>query len=91
MVFSPGPLDDAPQSFIATARTDPREEAGLERAVTDAFPNVSAIGVKDALATLGNIVAAIATAVTHHRGRDARRRRAGPGRGHRRRSSPPRL
>jgi putative ABC transport system permease protein len=63
MVFSPGPLDDAPQSFIATARTDAAQEAGLERAVTDAFPNVSAIGVKDALETLSNIVAAIATAV----------------------------
>jgi len=63
MVFSPGPLDDAPQSFIATARTDAAREAELERAVTDAFPNVSAIGVKDALATLSNIVAAIATAI----------------------------
>jgi putative ABC transport system permease protein len=63
MVFSPGPLDNAPQSFIATARTGAAQETALERAVTDAFPNVSAIGVKDALATLSNIVAAIATAV----------------------------
>ncbi|HKT19272.1 MAG TPA: FtsX-like permease family protein [Stellaceae bacterium] len=63
MVFSPDPLDEAPQSFIATARAASGEEAALERAVTDAFPNVSAIGVKDALATLSAIVAAIAAAV----------------------------
>lgn len=63
MVFSPGTLDGAPQSFIATARTNAANEARLERAVTDAFPNVSAIAVKDALTTLSNIVASIAAAV----------------------------
>jgi putative ABC transport system permease protein len=63
MVFSPGTLDGAPQNFIATARTTPENEASLERAVTDAFPNVSAIGVKDALATISTIIAAIAAAV----------------------------
>ena len=45
---------------IATARTPPGDEAALERAVTDRFPNVSAIPVKDALKALGDIVAAIA-------------------------------
>lgn len=63
MVFSPGTLDGAPQSFIATARAAPEHEAELERAVTDAFPNVSAIGVKDALTTLSDIVGSIAMAV----------------------------
>jgi putative ABC transport system permease protein len=61
LVFSPGILDGAPQMHIATARTPPGEEAALERAVTDRFPNVSAIPVKDALKALGDIVAAIAT------------------------------
>ena len=63
IVLSPGTLDGAPQSFIATARAAPGNEAALERAVTDAYPNVSAIDVRDALATLGDIVAAIAAAV----------------------------
>ena len=63
IVLSPGTLDDAPQSFIATARATPGNEAALERVVTDAFPNVSAIDVRDALATLGDIVGAIAAAV----------------------------
>ena len=63
IVLSPGTLDGAPQNFIATVRTAPGTESALERAVTDTFPNVSAIGVKDALGTLSEIVAAIAAAI----------------------------
>jgi putative ABC transport system permease protein len=63
LVFSPGILDGAPQMHIATARVPPEEETQLERAVTDRFPNVSAIPVKDALAALSQIIAAIATAL----------------------------
>ncbi|HLI21559.1 MAG TPA: FtsX-like permease family protein [Stellaceae bacterium] len=63
IVLSPGTLDAAPQSYIATARTTAGSEGALERAVTDAFPDVSAIDVRDALATLGDIVGAIAAAV----------------------------
>jgi putative ABC transport system permease protein len=63
LVFSPGTLEGAPQTDIATARTPPGEEAALERAVTDRFPNVSAIAVKDALAAVSAIIAAIATAL----------------------------
>lgn len=63
LVFSPGTLDSAPQSFIATARATPAQEAEVERAVTDAFPNVSTIAVDDAIATLTNIIGAIAAAV----------------------------
>jgi len=63
IVLSPGTLDGAPQTFIATARAAPGNEAALERAVTDTFANVSAIDVRDALGTLGDIVGAIAAAV----------------------------
>lgn len=63
LVFSPGVLEGAPQTHIATARTAPNEEDALERAVTDRFPNVSAIPVRDALAAISEIVAAIATAL----------------------------
>jgi putative ABC transport system permease protein len=63
LVFSPGILNSAPHMNIATARTPPGEEAALERAVTDRFPNVSAIAVKDALAAVSGIIAAIAVAL----------------------------
>ncbi|HXQ52072.1 MAG TPA: FtsX-like permease family protein [Stellaceae bacterium] len=64
IVLSPGALDGAPQTNIATARTAPENEAALERAVIDRFPNVSAIAVKDALQALGDMVRAIGAAVT---------------------------
>jgi putative ABC transport system permease protein len=64
IVLSPGALDGAPQTHIATARTAPGNEAALERAVTDKFPNVSAISVKDALQSLGAVIAVIGAAVS---------------------------
>jgi putative ABC transport system permease protein len=64
IVLSPGALEGAPQTHIATARTAPENEAALERAVTDRFPNVSAISVKDALKSLAGIVAAVAAALS---------------------------
>ncbi len=64
IVLSPGALDGAPETDIATARTAPGNEAALERAVTDRFPNVSAISVKDALDSLAQIVSAIGAAIS---------------------------
>ncbi|HWK47163.1 MAG TPA: FtsX-like permease family protein [Stellaceae bacterium] len=63
-VFAPGTLEAAPQTFIATAHaTSPAAEIALERAVTDRFPNVSAIRVKDALDTVGRVLGNMADAV----------------------------
>ncbi len=63
MIFSPGLLEAAPASHLATVRVDAAHEAALERAVTDAFPNVSAIRVKDALASFGEMLGAVAAAI----------------------------
>jgi putative ABC transport system permease protein len=63
IVFAPGTLEGAPQTHIATARTAPAAEDALERAVTDRFPNVSAIRVKDALDAIARILEQIAAAV----------------------------
>ena len=67
IVFAPGALEAAPHTFLATAQVAAGFDAQVERAVTDKFPNVSAIAVREALATveevLGHIVmAARATA-----------------------------
>jgi len=64
IVLSPGSLDGAPETDIATARTAPENETALEAAVTDRFPNVSAIAVRDVLTSLSAIVDAIARAMT---------------------------
>ena len=63
MVFSPGSFAGAPETDIAIARVPADQEIALERAVTDRFPNVSAIPVKDALEAVSRIVAAVATAL----------------------------
>lgn len=64
MIFSPGLIQSAPQMHIATAYLDPTREVALERAVTDAFPNVSAIRVKEVLEGVEQILRDLSAAVT---------------------------
>lgn len=64
MVFSPGLLESAPQMYLATAHLDPDREVALERAVTDIYPNVSAIRVKEVLEGVDKILQDLGTAVT---------------------------
>ena len=63
MVFSPGPLAAAPHMHIAIVHTGAENETAVERAVTDAFANVSAIRVRTALETVNGMIASIGTAV----------------------------
>ncbi len=63
MIFSPGLLEQAPQSHIATVKADAETEDALEIAVTDRFINVSSIRVKEALEQVGALIAQIAIAV----------------------------
>ncbi|MFX4219649.1 MAG: ABC transporter permease [Thalassobaculum sp.] len=63
-VFAPGTLEAAPHSVIATVHVDdPALEAEVQRAVTDALPNVTAIRVKDALEGANRILSAVSIAV----------------------------
>jgi len=56
-LLSPGALDGAPRTFIATARSGPEREGAVEKAVTDRLPNVSSIRVKEALETVRAVIA----------------------------------
>jgi putative ABC transport system permease protein len=56
IVVSPEPVAHAPHSFLATVRVDPQEEEPLYRAVTDAFPNISTVRVKDAIAQVDSLL-----------------------------------
>jgi putative ABC transport system permease protein len=56
LILSPGLIDKAPHSFLATVRVDPSEEEGLFRAVTDRFPNISTVRVKDAIAEVNTLL-----------------------------------
>ncbi|MEX2408156.1 MAG: FtsX-like permease family protein, partial [Rhodovibrionaceae bacterium] len=64
MIFSPGLLEAAPQTHIATVQIAPDKETLLERRVTDAFPNISAIRVKEALESFAQVLRSISVAVT---------------------------
>lgn len=64
LVFSPRPLSAAPHSFLATVHADTdAAEGAVQRAVTTAYPNVTAVRVADALDTITDVLGQIATAV----------------------------
>ena len=61
---SPGALAGAPHSFIATVYASDNSEAGILRDVSNAFPNVTLIRVKDAIERVSGVLAGIAAAIT---------------------------
>ncbi len=63
VVFSPGALDGAPVTFVATARTAAAAEGAVTAAVAAAFPNVTAIPVRDVLERVGAVLGDIAVAI----------------------------
>ncbi len=63
IVFAPGTLEAAPQTHLAAVYVTPAEEEALVRRVTERFPNVSAIPVREALAALARVVATIGAAI----------------------------
>jgi putative ABC transport system permease protein len=64
MVASPGLLEAAPHTHIATLRGDPARDGEVLRAVSDAFPHVSLIRVREALEAVAAILARIGTALS---------------------------
>ncbi len=63
LVLSPGLIDKAPHSFLATVRVAPSEENAMYMAVTEKFPNVSAVRVKDAIAQVNSLLQQLAQGI----------------------------
>ncbi len=63
IIFAPGTLEAAPQTHLAAVHVGPAEEDALVRRVTDRFPNVSAIPVREALAAVSRVIATIGSAI----------------------------
>jgi putative ABC transport system permease protein len=63
LILSPGLIDKAPHSFLATVRVPPRDEEPMYRAITDRFPNVSTVRVKDAIAQVNGLLQELADGV----------------------------
>lgn len=56
IVMSPEPIAHAPHAFLASVRVAPPQEEALYLAVTDKFPNVSTVRVKDAIAEVNKLL-----------------------------------
>lgn len=63
VIFSPGALEDAPVMWVGTARVPAAVEPALQDAVVAAFPNVTAIPVRDVMERVGAVLGEIAVAV----------------------------
>ncbi len=63
LIFSPGVLEAAPHTHIATVKADPAAEDAIFRAVTDRYANISAIRLKEAIDQAQTLIAAVGAAV----------------------------
>ena len=65
-VFRPGPLDRAPQTWIGILKApeDPAERGRFQRDLVAQFPNVSAIDVREVLATIKAAVDNVTLAIS---------------------------
>lgn len=63
VVFAPGLLESVPHSQIATVRMPPEHEADLQRALSEQFPNISAIRIADVVDAVSIILRRIGFAV----------------------------
>jgi putative ABC transport system permease protein len=63
LVFTPDTLAKAPHSHVVTVEMDGGDEAQLLNTMAATFPSVTAVRVKDALATVGQLLAQMLAAV----------------------------
>ncbi len=62
MLMNPSALQGAPHTFIATLYADPAAEAQILRDLANAYPNITAIRVRDAIDRVSEALSAMATA-----------------------------
>ena len=62
-VFSPGILDKAPHTYLATIKATPEAEERIFKDVTDRFPNVTVVRIRDAIETASEVLGNIGLAV----------------------------
>lgn len=56
LLFSPGMLEKAPQTHIATVHVPPAGEDAVFRAITGQFPNISAVSTREVLANVARTI-----------------------------------
>jgi putative ABC transport system permease protein len=64
IVFPEGPLASAPQTFLTLTRvSDPTHRARLQRAVAEAFPNVTALDLSQVQEVIEKVIARVSLAI----------------------------
>ncbi|WP_447978818.1 ABC transporter permease [Candidatus Nitrospira bockiana] len=63
MILSPGALEGAPFTYVATARVSPGEQMAVQQAVVDAFPNVTAINIGEVMGTFSRVLEHLSFAI----------------------------
>ena len=63
MILSPGALEGAPGTFVATSRVPVATESRVQNAVVTTFPNVTAIPVRDVLERVAAVLGQMAVAI----------------------------
>ncbi|CUK06662.1 FtsX-like permease family protein [Shimia thalassica] len=65
MVMNPASLAGAPHSFIATVYAEEHAEAAILRDLSNTYPNVTAIRVRDAIARVSDLLSGLADATSY--------------------------
>ena len=63
MILSPGSIEGAPFTYVATVRVSPKEELPLQQAVVASFPNISAIHIGDVLDGFARVLDRLSLAI----------------------------
>ena len=63
MIFSPGVIENAPQTVVATVRAAQGAERAIERAVTSRFANITAIRIREVLQTVSEMLSRLSAVV----------------------------
>jgi putative ABC transport system permease protein len=63
IVFAPGVLESAPHSYMATIAMPEAQERGFSRTISNAFPTVSVIRVKEVVETVAGMLGQLSVAV----------------------------
>lgn len=62
-IFPPEALAGAPETFVATVTADEADDAAIQNAVIDAFPNITIIPIREILETIARILQEVAHTV----------------------------
>ena len=65
LTMNPGALEGAPHTFISTVYADPEAESAILRDLATAYPNITAIRVRDAIDRVASVLSGLAATTSY--------------------------